>query len=145
MPLHPGHSDDVREKNIKEMIDAGHDPKEAVGAAYANQRKYKKMAAGGMVQDDELSEYDKIEDETSDPHTGLFEEQDDSHLSNDLSEDPEHHEMLANKLMMAETEGNGTPDSDIDPEETVSMPESHFAEQAKMAIEARKKKKAIIP
>ena len=31
----------AREKNIKEMVASGHDPKQAVAAAYANQRRWK--------------------------------------------------------------------------------------------------------
>lgn len=51
MPLIKSHSDEDREKNIKEMIAAGHEPEQAVAASYANQRKYKKMAEGGMVME----------------------------------------------------------------------------------------------
>jgi hypothetical protein len=52
VPLHKGHSKEVIQKNIDEMIAAGHDPKQAVAAAYSNARKYKKMSDGGMVSDD---------------------------------------------------------------------------------------------
>ncbi len=41
MPLFPGLSKKTREKNIQEMIEAGHDPKQAVAAAYAKQREAK--------------------------------------------------------------------------------------------------------
>jgi len=40
MPLEKSGSKEAREKNIEEMIKAGHDPKQAVAAGYANQRKY---------------------------------------------------------------------------------------------------------
>lgn len=39
MPLIKSKSNKVREKNIKEMIASGHDPKQAVAAGYAVQRK----------------------------------------------------------------------------------------------------------
>lgn len=52
MPLKKGHSREVVSSNIKEMIAAGHDPKQAVAASLANARKYKKMADGGMVDFD---------------------------------------------------------------------------------------------
>lgn len=51
MPLKKGHSDEVRDANIKEMIDAGHPREQSVAAAYASQKKYKKMAEGGLVED----------------------------------------------------------------------------------------------
>lgn len=63
MPLKKGHSKEVLHENIQEMIRAGHPVKQAVAASYANQRKYKKMADGGMVEDDS-----HIEDETGDGH-----------------------------------------------------------------------------
>lgn len=49
MPLHPGHSKEVIQKNIDEMIAAGHDPKQAVAAAYSHARKY---SDGGIVSED---------------------------------------------------------------------------------------------
>lgn len=47
MPLLKSGLDSARETNIREMIDAGHPPKQAEAAAYSNQRKYR--AAGGQV------------------------------------------------------------------------------------------------
>lgn len=38
MPLIKSGSNAARETNIKEMIDAGHPPRQAVAAAYHNQR-----------------------------------------------------------------------------------------------------------
>mgnify|MGYP001589900963 CR=1 FL=1 len=35
MPLKSGKSKKVREENIREMIDSGHPPKQAVAAAYS--------------------------------------------------------------------------------------------------------------
>lgn len=42
MPLVKSASKQARETNIREMIDAGHDPKQAVAAAYRNQRDSRK-------------------------------------------------------------------------------------------------------
>jgi hypothetical protein len=42
MPLKRGASKKTREDNIEEMIKAGHPPKQAVAAAYDQQRKAKK-------------------------------------------------------------------------------------------------------
>lgn len=42
MPLEKGSSDDTRSENIREMIDAGHDPKQAEAAAYRQQRESKR-------------------------------------------------------------------------------------------------------
>jgi hypothetical protein len=40
MPLIKSGSKAARQTNIKEMIAAGHPPKQAVAAAYSNQRRY---------------------------------------------------------------------------------------------------------
>lgn len=55
MPLKNGHSKEVVNSNIKEMVAAGHPVKNAVAASLAMARKSKKMAMGGMVDDDEGS------------------------------------------------------------------------------------------
>jgi hypothetical protein len=47
-----GHSPEVVHSNIKELVRAGHDPKQAIAIALANSRKSKMMAEGGMVDDD---------------------------------------------------------------------------------------------
>ena len=44
MPLIKISSKKAREKNIKEMIASGHDPKQAVAAAYSVQRKAESKA-----------------------------------------------------------------------------------------------------
>lgn len=55
MPLGKGYSREVVSKNIHEMVRAGHKPRQAIAAALANARKYKKMAEGGMVEpEDEM-------------------------------------------------------------------------------------------
>jgi hypothetical protein len=141
MPLIKSHSKEAREKNIKEMIAAGHDPKQAVAAAYANQRKYKKMAEGGLIEDDS-EEHEKIESEIGDgPFRGMFELQEQSHEENDQ---PEHHNPLIKALHGADQPKNGGPESEIG-EDIVSLPESYFASMAEKIIQARKKKKAIQP
>jgi hypothetical protein len=50
MPLKKGKSHDVIAGNIKELVGAGHDPKQAVAIALSHSRKY---AEGGEVMDDE--------------------------------------------------------------------------------------------
>ena len=50
MPLMKSASGKGVSHNIKEMVRSGHPQKQAIAAALANQRKYKKMAKGGMVQ-----------------------------------------------------------------------------------------------
>lgn len=39
MPLRRSPSDKARSENVREMIDSGHDPAQAVAAAYSNQRR----------------------------------------------------------------------------------------------------------
>src|SRR5208283_4953544 len=45
MPLREGSSDDVRQRNIEEMIAAGHEPDQAVAAAYRQQRESRRKKA----------------------------------------------------------------------------------------------------
>lgn len=52
MPLRKGKSREVISGNIKELVAAGHDPKQAVAAALAHSRRY---ADGGVVDEDEGS------------------------------------------------------------------------------------------
>lgn len=119
------------------MIEAGHDPKQAVAVALANQRKHKKMADGGMVEQEE------IEGQTSDPHRGMFDLQEDSHIDEGLSEVPEHHELLAHALGERENYAmGGMVGSKEKPSEVVALPESDFAEEAKKALAKRKTKTA---
>jgi hypothetical protein len=146
MPLSPGHSDEVREKNIREMIAAGHEPRDAVGAAYANQRKYKKMAEGGMIAKNPMTENDIEESLNGEHERGLFELQGASHEDENLGERPETNLNLAHAISRTENMagGNGAVSSDIDPDETTDFPESYFAEEAKKALRAKKKKQTII-
>jgi hypothetical protein len=50
MPLKKGFTQKTVSHNIKEMMKAGHAPKQAVAASLANARKYKKMASGGLAE-----------------------------------------------------------------------------------------------
>lgn len=45
MPLIRSTSKKARQTNIREMIEAGHDPRQAVAASYRNQRDAKKKRA----------------------------------------------------------------------------------------------------
>lgn len=53
-----GHSQKVVSSNIKEMVKSGYKPKQAIAASLASSRKYKKMAAGGMVHEGEYEDLD---------------------------------------------------------------------------------------
>jgi hypothetical protein len=50
MPLMKSGSKKSLHENIREMMKSGHPQKQAIAASLANQRKYKKMAMGGMVE-----------------------------------------------------------------------------------------------
>lgn len=52
MPLKRGSSRDVISSNINELVKSGRDPKQAMAIALASAHKSKKMAMGGMVDDD---------------------------------------------------------------------------------------------
>jgi hypothetical protein len=56
MPLKKGHSQEVASSNIKELVRSGHEPKQAVAIALAEKRKYKKMAEGGIIEDEDSDE-----------------------------------------------------------------------------------------
>ena len=45
MPLKKGKSNKTRQKNIEEMIHAGHDVQQSIAAAYSQQRKAKGQPA----------------------------------------------------------------------------------------------------
>lgn len=60
MPLEHGHSKELIQKNIDEMIRSGHDPKQAVAAAYAQSRKAKKMGEGGEIEPEEIIPTEEI-------------------------------------------------------------------------------------
>ncbi len=62
MPLKHGHSQEVVNQNIKEMVKSGHPIKQAIAASLANARKSKKMAEGGMVAPDDKFVH-KLQDE----------------------------------------------------------------------------------
>lgn len=52
MPLKNGHSKEIVSGNIKELMRSGRKPKQAVAIALASARKSKKMAEGGMIDED---------------------------------------------------------------------------------------------
>ena len=52
MPLQKGHSPEVVSSNIKELVKAGHPQKQAIAIALASKRKFKKMASGGLADDE---------------------------------------------------------------------------------------------
>ena len=54
--LKKGHSREVISQNIREMIASGHKPKQAIAASLANARKSKKMAEGGMMEEDSAAD-----------------------------------------------------------------------------------------
>lgn len=53
MPLAKGHSREIISSNIKEMVKSGRPAKQAIAASLAMARKSKKMAMGGMVDDED--------------------------------------------------------------------------------------------
>lgn len=55
MPLQKGRSPEVVSSNIKELVKAGHPQKQAIAIAIASKRKFKKMASGGLADDEYAS------------------------------------------------------------------------------------------
>lgn len=62
MPLKKSGSEKSLHENIKEMIKSGHKHKQAVAAALTQQRKYKKMYDGGMVEEEESYGHHDMDD-----------------------------------------------------------------------------------
>lgn len=56
MPLMKGNSKEVVGSNIREMMKSGRSRNESIAASLSSARKYKKMADGGMVEDDDQDE-----------------------------------------------------------------------------------------
>lgn len=52
MPLKKGSSHEIVSSNVRELMNAGHPQKQAIAISLASKRKYKKMAQGGMVNED---------------------------------------------------------------------------------------------
>lgn len=50
MPLKAGHSHEVIQDNITELVRSGRNPKQAVAMAIAEAQKHKGMASGGLVE-----------------------------------------------------------------------------------------------
>ncbi len=59
MPLIKSGKKEAVGQNIKEMMKSGYKSKQAIAASLSNQRKYKMMAEGGMVDDDLDSEHER--------------------------------------------------------------------------------------
>lgn len=74
MPMQKGSSQKVVSSNIKEMMKSGHPQRQAIAASLASARKYKKMAEGGMVDEDtfhdmqEDSQYPTMEPDMDGPN-----------------------------------------------------------------------------
>lgn len=99
MPMRKSHTDEDREANIQEMVAAGHDPDQAVAAAYANQKKYKKMADGGIVTND--YDEDASSDMDQEADRSVNELQDLAAQHPEIIQNPEQHKAemeLAKKL-----------------------------------------------
>lgn len=166
MPLKKGHSQEVISQNIKEMVAAGHDPKQAVAASLAHARKYRKMAEGGMVDfDDDL---DEGTNNTEDAQRSLGELQAQGRSMPQDVENPEmeeHDDHLAKALYdksqstdalmfaegglvegMADTDVGNMPDEDMadsteEPMSSEMMSPMGLSMDAQMALMERKKKR----
>lgn len=58
MPLIKGKSSNAFEHNVKAEMNAGKPQKQALAIAYATKRRAKRMATGGMVNDDSVKQPD---------------------------------------------------------------------------------------
>lgn len=164
MPLMKGHKPEVVSKNIKELIGSGRDPKQAIAIALSSARKYKKMADGGMVDDDEgLESSDdesavrsiaELQDEAdmNPSHVASPEEEDHSRmLAKALYDKSEEAEMMSDGGMVEEPHGTDEPDEAkvAETEEPVSvMPkgpgaksEAPMSELSQLALKALEEKK----
>lgn len=55
MPLIKSGKKEAVSSNIKELVKSGYKPKQAIAISLSNQRKYKKMADGGLVKEGEYN------------------------------------------------------------------------------------------
>jgi hypothetical protein len=80
MPLKKGHSQDVVNGNIRELVGSGYKPKQAVAIALSKARKYKKMSQGGVIENDDLSSpmADMSQEGRSESYPGMAQSQMDS-------------------------------------------------------------------
>lgn len=138
MPLKKGRSPDVVQSNIKELIAAGHSQKQAVAAALAEKRKH--MAHGGLVDDDEDDDKE-LETPTEIQHAMQYE-----------PDEVGGHKELAASLrdQLDEVQGfsdGGEVEDEPNPAEPGVAVETHIpppanvSDEAKLAIEERKKKR----
>lgn len=168
MPLKHGVSSQVVSQNIKEMMKAGHKKSQAVAAALSMKRKSQKMAEGGMVEDNDLDdEHERSLNELmiqgDQPPVANPEEQDmEKKLAIALHNAHEKEEYMYDGGMVEGMSGNEEPEvmhsSSEEPMEEEMGHEADaghsviegvpmsmaLSEEAKKAIEAKKKKRQFI-
>lgn len=115
MPLKKGHSREIVSQNIREMVASGHKPKQAIAAALANARQSKKMAEGGMVDDDAMGSIDSAHDAGEAGEAVYPEGMDDQGLSSNVEEQ----QALAQALQKS---GHAANDNthDFEPDDSVA-------------------------
>jgi hypothetical protein len=168
MPLKKGHSSEVVSSNIKDLVRAGHEPKQAMAIALAAKRKSKMMADGGMIQEEgtvgePVYPMDSDNQGLSPKTEAVSEENDDlqadKYSANDNTHSFEADDMVSGKkmsqggLVQPETTGEklGTkPDLawiNNGPEDTMSRADGMrgLSDEAKMALMAKKMKRRIPP
>lgn len=165
MPLKKGHSHEVISSNIHEMVKAGHPVKQAVAAALAHARKYKKMAEGGEVVDhnihddfqpehgnvgggDDASVHGQAVYPMMDANEGLSDEtMDESVMVQGLQKAKyaANQNTVKYSVDMDGAEGHlkkqGLEIEDQETKPTIMMPSSHITEEAKRALELKKSKR----
>lgn len=127
MPMIKGHSKEVVQKNIKEMIASGHDPKQAVAASMSMARKSKKMAEGGMVDWDD--DQDDVTNNSEDAQRSLGEIQ---AQGRSLPQDVENPEMEMHQDMLAKALFKKSQDRDSNPYAQGGMVDNDVMDEHRM-------------
>lgn len=136
MPLKTGHGTHIVSSNIRELIKAGHPQKQAVAIALSQDRKARKMAYGGLLENDADDSVGDTQGEAVYPLMDAKES---------LSDNVEKENSMADMLQKMEYADNQMQDASLAPEsddETLKLDiPSVISEQAKEALRAKKGKR----
>ena len=153
MPLKKSSSAEALHSNIRELIKSGHNPKQAIAIGLSNQRKFKHMADGGIIEH-EVPHYPEGQDDglsLSVDHEDLLAKALEKEEYGDNSNSVHYNSDYAVKGEKIEEESESEEQPEFSTPDPVGLkPEPKFAndgpseplsEEAKAAILLRKQKR----